>query len=216
MQDVQLKNDISIFIHGFETVYGKRPDGTLEEVDTVTWSPRGDDKTKLTDEIRRISQVTPLEDCGDNLSRISAFRFWERIETAYKAWKANETVPVVGTPLAAWPGVIKAQAEVLKGRGFRTVEELAGASDIEIGRIGLANGVMLRDSAKVFLANDDKAKAAADRVRLEAENREMREQMGDMMKLMQEMKAERDAEKAAKPRKARAATVEDVAEEVAA
>jgi hypothetical protein len=212
--DVELKNDISIFIHGFETSYGKvLENGQLEEIDTVTWSPRGDEKTKLTDEIRRISKVTPIEDCGDNMARIVANKFWERIRVPYEAWKANETIPVDGTPLAAWAGIVKAQGEVLKARGIRTVEELADASDIVLNKIGLANILILRDQAKKFLANSDKARDAAARARVEAENAELREQMADMMKLLSEMKAERDADKAAKPRKARTA---DVAEEAAA
>lgn len=52
-----------------------------------------------------------------------------RFRAAYENFKANKENPIVGTPLAVWPSMTKALVLELGHMGFRTVEELAGASD---------------------------------------------------------------------------------------
>jgi len=66
---------------------------------------------------------------------------------------AND-MEVVGTPLSEWPLVSKSQAEELRAMKFHTVEAVAGASDQQLQRMGMAAGMSpyaFRDKAKAFL-----------------------------------------------------------------
>jgi hypothetical protein len=203
--DVQITNDIAIAIHKFETVYRKGPSGELIEVDMVHYSPAGDNKSVIIREVRRMSQVLPLEEAGDNIAYIRAHRLWNVIEPSYSHWRSTNALPENGTPLAAWAGVTPAQAQVLKGAGLRSVEDIASASDIVLGKTGLANVLMLRDQAQKYLASEDTAKTAAVQATLEAENRELKEQMAELQALMREMRGEDAPRKRGRPRKEDAA-----------
>jgi hypothetical protein len=60
-----------------------------------------------------------------------------------------------GTPLRAWPILTSAQSEELKHFKFYTVEQVAAASDAQIGAIGMVAGMApssFRDKAKAFLS----------------------------------------------------------------
>jgi hypothetical protein len=60
----------------------------------------------------------------------------------------------MGTPVTQWPFISASQAEELKAMKFYTVEQIATASDQQIGRIGMAGGMQpfaFRDRAKAFL-----------------------------------------------------------------
>jgi len=98
-----------------------------------------------------------------------------------------------GTPLTQWPMLGPAQVAQLNAMQFRTVEQIAGASDELITRIGMAGGMSpfaLREKAVRFLqvAHDassvDHAKEEADNLR-----KEMQEQSkahADQLAKMQE------------------------------
>lgn len=61
---------------------------------------------------------------------------------------------VVGTPLGQWPLLTAAQAETIKGLGFKTVQQVAFASDEQIQKLGMYAGMaphVFRDRAKMFL-----------------------------------------------------------------
>jgi len=61
---------------------------------------------------------------------------------------------VVGTPVSEWPLVSKSQAEELRALKFHTVESIAGASDQQLQRMGMAAGMSpyaFRDKAKSYL-----------------------------------------------------------------
>jgi 3-methyladenine DNA glycosylase Tag len=61
-----------------------------------------------------------------------------------------------GTPLSQWPLMTPAMVEGLKAAGFRTVEQLAMASDQQIQSIQMSAGVaptVLREKAKAYLIN---------------------------------------------------------------
>jgi hypothetical protein len=98
----------------------------------------------------------------------------------------------IGTPLSEWSRLSPATVEDLRALKFYTVENIAGASDANLQKIGMAGGMScyaLRDHAIRFLnlaKGDSVAQAAEDRVKaLEAENTKMRE---DFAKQMEEMK----------------------------
>lgn len=57
---------------------------------------------------------------------------------------------VVGTRVEEWPIITRSQAEDLKGFKFYTVEQIAGASDEQLQKLGM-NGPTLKQKAKAFL-----------------------------------------------------------------
>lgn len=60
----------------------------------------------------------------------------------------------IGTPLEQWPLITAAQAAELKALKFFTVDSVAGASDEQITKIGLAGGMApfaFREKAQLFL-----------------------------------------------------------------
>lgn len=192
--DVQVNNDIAITIHQFETVFRKDPKGELVPVDLVYYSPKGDAKTQLIKEVRKLAQVHDIENVGDNIAAIRANRLWNVIKPNYEHWKTNNEMPTHGTPLAAWPGVTKSMADILRNAGLPTVEDVRDASEIVLNKTGIPNVLKIRDMAQKFLANEDSSKAAAQLSTLESENAELKAQMAEMMALMKEMQAEKAAE----------------------
>lgn len=58
---------------------------------------------------------------------------------------------IVGTRVDEWPLVTRAQAEELKGSKFFTVEQIAGASDEQLQRLGMS-AQMLKQKAIAYLA----------------------------------------------------------------
>lgn len=207
--DVEIKNDIAITIHKFEESYRRDANGVLVAYDTITYSPRGDIKTVLDRDVGRMSKVYTLEECGDNLAALAAYRLWQTIKPQYEYWKLNQQLPVNGTPLGAWGGASAAQAKVLKEAGLTTVEEVASASDIVLNKIGLANGLQLRELAKKFLANETKVNVAAVLDNVEQENAALKEQLADqqrqiaeMMALLREQQADKPEGKATSKQKA--------------
>lgn len=73
---------------------------------------------------------------------------------------------VAGTPVEEWPAITRSQAEEMKGMKFFTVEQVAGASDEQIQRLGM-NAPMMRQKARAFLQTaKDTAFAQAQAVEL--------------------------------------------------
>lgn len=87
----------------------------------------------------------------------------------------------IGTPLSHWPRLSQAQVEELRALKFYTVENVAGASDANLQRLGMVAGMSpyaFRDHAIRFLnlaKNDSTAQAAEERAKaLEAENAQLK------------------------------------------
>jgi len=103
---------------------------------------------------------------------------------------------VVGTPVSEWPLVSKSQAEELRAMKFHTVESIAGASDQQIQRMGMAAGMSpyaFRDKAKAFL---NLATNAAETDKREQEIAALKEELAKKEQETAKMKAETDAKMA--------------------
>ena len=73
----------------------------------------------------------------------------QRFAQEYAAWLRGKEAPLVGTPLAAWPGVDRAQVAELEFFRVRTVEELADLADVHAGKF---RGIQaLRQKARDWL-----------------------------------------------------------------
>jgi hypothetical protein len=100
---------------------------------------------------------------------------------------------VVGTPVSEWPLVSKSQAEELRALKFQTVEAIAGASDQQLQRMGMAAGMSpyaFRDKAKAFL---NLATNAAETDKRETEINSLKEELAKKELENAKMKAETDA-----------------------
>ena len=118
-------------------------------------------------------------------------RFWnatERDEPAdrewyqrcYQAWKMSEEAPLNGTDLAEWPQVTASRVEECRRVGIRTIEELARATDGEIGKLG-PGGRDLQQRAKSWIEVAANQGAASEKIAgLEEENELQKMEIADL------------------------------------
>jgi hypothetical protein len=149
--------------------------------------------------IKKMADFIRIEIPGDRNTIIDTFvneshkkRFpmqWAQ----YQNEKADGGNDVQGTLLKDWPLLSAAIAAELKHFNFYTVEQIAGASDMQLNNLGMAAGMSpssLKEKAKAFLANaKDSAlvQQQADELRkrdqeIEAMKQQMQELLGQMNK----------------------------------
>jgi hypothetical protein len=167
---------------------------------------------------------------GDSLTEIDTYALEQHkqrfpIQWAnYKNRLGADDQEVVGTPVSEWPLVSKSQAEELRALKFHTVEAVAGASDQQLQRLGMAAGMSpyaFRDKAKAFL---NLATNAAETDKREQEINFLKEELAKKEQETAKIKAETEAKFAQmqeqmatilaavgekKPRKAKAVATEE-------
>lgn len=72
-----------------------------------------------------------------------------RFQQRYEIFKKNQSNPIIGTPLAGWPFIAPGQVKDLEYMNTRTVEELAGMSDVAVQN--MSGLLSLRQKAQKFL-----------------------------------------------------------------
>lgn len=186
----------------FFTDYVKA-NGTLKEVDKVEYCGIGKAGTSTTvARIGDLKRVVPDAD-PDNVAHMMALGRWNFIRPQYEAWKAGNELPVDGTPLAAWPGLTKAQADIIRASGLRTVEEIAESPHSLISKVQLPGMTEIQRQAKLFVENAPKAKIDERLAASEADNAELRAQLEELRQIVVARDAEPDEDKPArKPRRA--------------
>jgi hypothetical protein len=182
-----------LYIHGFGTEYvpDKNNPGQMKPRDWVEYAPLGSvQKTMIREWIELINCPMPMTGRGDNNPAVSiATLRWEAIRPRYEAWKAGQELPIDGTPLAAWHGIQRQLADILKTHGIRTVEELAQLTDVHkqsLKIMGLGDYI---ENAKRFLAASDKTTVAASMEKKDKEIADLKEQMSEMMEMLKEQRA---------------------------
>ena len=128
---------------------------------------------------------------GDNLTEIDTYAQESHKARFPRQWAhyMNQTAgheQIIGTPIEEWTLISRSQAEELKGIKFRTVEDVANCSDLQLQRIGMIAGMSphgFRDKAKQFL---NLATESAEVAQKEAEMQALREENA-------KIKAETDA-----------------------
>lgn len=94
---------------------------------------------------------------------------------------------IIGTPVEQWPAITRAQAEELRGVKFFTVEQIAGASDLQVQRLGM-NGPVLKQKAQAFLsvAKDTalEQRQAAEILKKDQELAELRNRMARLEEML--------------------------------
>lgn len=86
----------------------------------------------------------------------------ERWPRQWEAFLKSAEPPEDGTPLSEWAAVGRAQVMELSSHHVRTVEQLAGLSDTQLGRVVPMGGHALREKAKAWLAQADQAAPLAE------------------------------------------------------
>lgn len=120
-------------------------------------------------------------DKGD-LQRPSDAKRWPE---QWAAYKAQQEVVQVGTPLTEWPPLSKAVALTLKGLNIHTVEQLAEVPDTALTWLGAREQ---HEKAKVWLAQ---ASNGAEAMRLKAENDKLRTDIDQLKAQFAELFAQR-------------------------
>lgn len=98
-------------------------------------------------------------------SWLSAFR------QRYKDWVESRETPEFGIPVTTWPGVSPGQAKMLLDLNYRTVEQVAEATDEGTSRMGMG-GRAMKAKAQAFLdtaKGDGKVAAELDTLRQKVE-----------------------------------------------
>lgn len=128
---------------------------------------------------------------GDNLTEIDTYAQESHKARFPRQWahyqnQVGSQEQIVGTPIEEWTLISRSQAEELKGIKFRTVEDVANCSDLQLQRIGMIAGMSphgFREKAKQFL---NLATESAEIAQKEAEMQALREENA-------KIKAETDA-----------------------
>lgn len=186
----------SVRVIKFWTAYINRAGKTIPR-DMVEFCAVGmANKATCVSPVKLVSAVR--EPAGsEDIAAFMANDIWNQIKPLYDAWKKGDEAPENGTPLGAWPGINQEQAQVLKANGFRTVEEIALASDSALGRVQLPNVRFLIEQAKAFLESADTGKVAASLAAKDAEIARLREDQEEMKRILLDM------QEAQKPRRGR-------------
>lgn len=167
-------NHTGIYVVGFTRQH--KADGT--HVDWVEISNRdnlGSNGHPVVTTRHRVRGLRP--DMGD-FSRLSAATVdakrramsvvWEVVGPAYEAWLSGQDMPEHGTPLAAWAGITPDRAAAFSTAGFKTVEEIAGATDERISRVRLPDARRVALAAKEWLKGRESSALAAELAELKA------------------------------------------------
>lgn len=187
--------DMRIKVLGFFTKY-KRDKTTGEQrgVDFVRFSPAQALNTQITEE--RVEALRPKGDTDPDddqpnraLKRTYMDAMWSVIGPAYEAFKAGYAIPESGTPLAAWSGITKDQAEAVRKIGINTLEDLASLEDGKLNRLPMPNGRDLRNLARKYLETGDDTKTAERLADLEKQNTALSERLEAAMALLEEQTA---------------------------
>lgn len=183
-----------IKVLGFFTKYRKnKGTGEMTGVDYVRFSPAQALNAQITEE--RVNALRPkdtddFEEEGGQpnraAKRVYMDALWSVIGPAYDAWKLGHEIPATGMPLAAWAGVTKEQADVLRKIGLNTVEELSTLEDSKLTRLPMPNAREVRDLARKYLSTGDDTQMAERMSEVEKANAELREQLAAAMELLEE------------------------------
>lgn len=178
-------------IKGFKTVYSTRNGKTLARDQVEICQVGQGDRSVTPIYIAEFERLRPISDPVNDLAAIQQHALWDLVRPAYEAWKRGQEIPDNGTPLAAWPGVTREQVEILRGNGYRTVEELAAANDSAINRIQLPGARNLVEQAKAFLAAADKSKVASELAQKDEQIAQLKADQDELKAMIEQLMADK-------------------------
>lgn len=124
---------------------------------------------------------------GDRLTNIDApvtDEYRRRFKKYYEDWKANHNAQSEGTPLQLMPFITPALLAELNAMSIRTLEQLAGMSDLVVSK--MMGGNALRQKAVEYLSAYESNAAKADQ---EAKFKELEAQNAALMERLAALEA---------------------------
>lgn len=100
----------------------------------------------------------------------------------FEQWKKGEEPPVDGTPIKGWAILGPSAQQLVIQAGFKTVEDLAAASDAEVSSIG-TGAIDLRQKARYWLEQ------ASSTGKIVEEIAGLKTQLADLIRINQEQAA---------------------------
>lgn len=117
-------------------------------------------------------------------------------ERSLDNFKNSRDDPENGAPIKDWPGASPAQVKMLLDMNIRTVEELAVANEETVTRIGMG-GRALKQKAVIWLEQaSDHGKTSEKLGALEIENKELKDQIKNLMDRLTKVEAKAKKEDA--------------------
>lgn len=138
----------------FKTEYpvGKAP------YDVVCVAPAGEGFTRCQTWLR-ISEIKPkgTDEISPELSESLTYQAqkgrWSVIGPKYEAWKQSNEIPETGMALAAWAGVSKEIADILRRQGIMTVEDVSQMTPDAAAKLPMPNARKLPKMAADYLSS---------------------------------------------------------------
>lgn len=94
-------------------------------------------------------------------------------ETMYSSWKKGNEAPVNGTSIKMWPVLSPSQIKNLISVNIMTIEDLAGANEEALKRVGLGSR-LLKQQAQAWMDSSTKTSLVADELlQLRSDNEAM-------------------------------------------
>lgn len=154
----------------FRIEYKPQPDGSMREIEWVTWVKKGTQNPATNDErVDRLMKWDTPE--------------WQVIKPYYDNWKKGQTTPVNGVALAAWPGATRELIKALEASNIRTVEDFCDMEDSAIAKLAVPS---LRDKQRQARAYRDALKSTAP---VSVEVDQLREQNASLLAQIVELRA---------------------------
>lgn len=144
----------------------------------------------------------PVKDWFEHLTReVQSERFpaewFQKYKAEYSAWKEGRELPPDGTPLTTWPPITPALLKELLGLRVRTVEDLAGANEETLKRIGMGARALKQQAVDWLAASNDVGKVAAQLTALQVQTQAQAKQIEELMRRNQELAERNEALRAA-------------------
>lgn len=109
------------------------------------------------------------------------------IEAGYADWKAGRETPIVGTAIKNWPAISPSQVIMMQQLGVRSVEDLAGANEEMITRIGMGGRALVQQAISWLAGSTDVGKVTAENAALKVANEALVQEVTELRKDMQTM-----------------------------
>lgn len=95
-------------------------------------------------------------------------------KSAYAEWKQGNELPIDGTPVKTWPIPSPAQIKMMLNWHIRTVEDLAGANEETISRLGMGARALKQQAIEWLASSAGTGKVSAEISALKAQNADLK------------------------------------------
>jgi len=108
-------------------------------------------------------------------------------QASYKAWQEGREIPLTGHAIVNWPAVSPAQVKQLQQAHILTVEDLAGANEETVGRLGMGARALKQRAIEWLAVAKDTGKIAEEVAALKATNADLAKRNDDLQTKLETM-----------------------------